>query len=106
MKRMSKTPRTEGIRITSEIEEALIQFIESHPPHVARRNLRKMFTDYLKNPSAVDEVYYREVVQQVDAMFDLLDVIDDSLNPKKEFLMPSSVSVTTLITFILSMRLS
>ncbi|MDQ2655882.1 MAG: hypothetical protein M3Y60_00565 [Bacteroidota bacterium] len=55
------------------------RFIEYHPAKDFRRNLRKMLMEFLMRDRAMESVYLKDLLYDIDGLFDLLDVIEANI---------------------------
>lgn len=77
-----KTPAGGGAqdvpRLSVAVEDEVLRFMEFHPADRFQKNLRKMFLDYLMYQGSLEAVYLRELIQDLDGLFDLLDVMESA----------------------------
>lgn len=69
--RKSEEPMLSG-RLATEF----IQFMEYHPAKDLRRNLRKMLLEFLMHESSLESVYLKDLLYDLDGLFDLIDAIE------------------------------
>ena len=62
--------------LSGRLATEFIQFIEYHPAKEFRRNLRKMLMEFLIRDRAMESVYLKDLLFDIDGFFDLLDVIE------------------------------
>ncbi|HLT82275.1 MAG TPA: hypothetical protein VKZ86_14705 [Cyclobacteriaceae bacterium] len=63
------------------VEQEVLRFMEFHPAARFRKNLRSLFLDFLMYRGSVEAVYLRDLVEDLDGLFDLLDVMDSAEQP-------------------------
>jgi hypothetical protein len=61
----------------ARLKEAFISFMEIHPAATLSKNLRNMLVEYIMQPSATESVYLYETLAGFEALFTLLDAIED-----------------------------
>lgn len=65
------------MQLTKPMEEALLTFIEYHPPARVSRVLRRMLVQWLMPDSAVEERDFRDIMYDVEGVFELLDGVGE-----------------------------
>lgn len=66
------------------ITTELMRFIEYHPPERFRKNLRKMLFEFLMSDGAVESSYLKDLLYDLDGLFELLDAIEAADRDKVE----------------------
>jgi hypothetical protein len=61
--------------ISKNLNEALLQFIESHPASRFSRNLRTLLIEFLMFEGATEVSYLPDLLYDLQGLFSLLDVI-------------------------------
>lgn len=64
--------------ITDDLQQEFIRFVDFHPARRFSRNLRKMLLDFMMYDGALEEIYIKDLLYDLDGLFDLLDVIGES----------------------------
>lgn len=96
MKKQSRTPiRNKGIRIIKEkrslqkkedpalsdpLKEELLRFIEYHSAKRFSKNLRSMLLEFLMDDSAIESNYLKDLLYDLEGLFDLLEVIQSEFS--------------------------
>ncbi len=62
--------------LSDKLATEFIQFIEYHPAKDFRRNLRKMLLEFLMHEGAVESIYLKDLLYDIDGLFDLFDAIE------------------------------
>jgi len=62
--------------LSSLLQEELLRFMEYHPANRFNRNLRKMLLEFLMQDSAVEALYLRDLLYDLEGLFELLDAIE------------------------------
>ena len=62
--------------INDSLREALLRFMEYHPANRFSRNLRKMLLDFLMQDGAVEALYFKDLIYDIEGLFELLDEIE------------------------------
>ncbi len=65
-----------GPALNGALADALIRFSEYHPAARVSRNLRKMTFEFLISDGAVENLYLKDLLYDLDGIFDLLDEIE------------------------------
>ena len=91
MKAKRKTPKkskaspkswvTEPI-LTNILKEEFTRFIEYHPAARVSLNLRKMLLEFMMYDGAVEALYLQDLIYDLDAIFNLLDVVQSESRDK------------------------
>lgn len=68
--------RNDNPVLSDSIATEFARFIEYHPAKDFRRNLRKMLLEFLMRDRAMESVYLKDLLYDIDGLFDLLDVIE------------------------------
>ena len=63
--------------VSARLMAEFMQFIEYHPAKCLRRNFRKMLLEFLMHERAVESVYMKDLLFDIDGLFDLIDAIED-----------------------------
>lgn len=63
--------------ITEELMEYFNLFLQDHSPERISRSLRKVFLDYMRQQTAGLDVKFDAILDDMEALFDLLDVCLD-----------------------------
>jgi len=72
-----------GPILTKSLKEEFIRFIEYHPAKRFTKNLRTMLLEFLMYDGAIEATYLDDLLYDLEALFELLDVIQNELEPKK-----------------------
>jgi hypothetical protein len=70
------TVSQETPRLPVAVEEEILRFMDFHRADRFQKNLRRMFLDFLMYQGSFEAVYLRDLVEDLDGLFDLLDVIE------------------------------
>jgi hypothetical protein len=70
VKHASLLPAVDGV-----LAEALLRFMEYHPAARVTCNLRKMTFEFLMSEAAIENIYLKDLLYDLDGLFDLLDEI-------------------------------
>lgn len=62
--------------IPKAVAEELLRFMEYHPAARLSHNLRKMLMEFLMSDGAVESIYLKDLLYDLDALFDFLEIID------------------------------
>ena len=62
--------------VSFALQEELRRFMEYHPPHRLNRNLRKMMIEYLMQESALEELYLKDLLYDLQGLFELCDAME------------------------------
>lgn len=65
------------MKLNENVEQAVQSFLEYHDVGEAKRRLRKMLLQYLRTESAVVDREFKDLLYDLDGIFDLLDVMED-----------------------------
>ncbi|HEX8038926.1 MAG TPA: hypothetical protein VF490_07230 [Chryseosolibacter sp.] len=80
-RRSRPTGRTAGAGndrfMSPQLREELVRFIEYHPARRFNRNLRRMLFEFLMTENAVESLYLKDLLYDLDGLFELLDTIED-----------------------------
>lgn len=68
--------RTES-PLPEEVREQFVRFVEYHSAKQFGKNLRKMLLEFLMHDSSVESIYLKELLYDLDGLFDLLDAIEE-----------------------------
>lgn len=63
-------------RLPAAVEQEVVRFMEFHPVDRLQKNLRRMLFDFLMYQGSLEAVYLRDLVEDLDGLFDLLDVME------------------------------
>src|SRR5882672_6934084 len=69
-------------KITKAIKEELIRFMDYHPAARISRNLRSMLLEFMTDEGATEVMYLPDLLYDLAAFFDLLDVIKEEYEDK------------------------
>lgn len=58
------------------LQEEFLRFIEYHPSRRFNRNLRKMLLEFMMSDVAVEAFYIKDLLYDLEGLFDLLDAIE------------------------------
>lgn len=75
--------------ISDTLQNELLRFIEYHPAYRFNRNLRKMLLDYLMHESSLEDLYIKDLLYDLQGLFELLDAIEMEGRFENEFGRPS-----------------
>lgn len=67
----------EPFSITEDLQEEFLRFMEFHPARRFSRNLRKMLLEFMTSEGALEAVYMKDLLYDMDGLFDLLDAIHE-----------------------------
>lgn len=70
--------------LSPELQQAVEQFIEYHDPSRASIHLRCMLMEALKHDLLVDELYFKDLMYDLDAIFELLGTMSGKSPETKE----------------------
>lgn len=70
--------------LTDDLREEFLQFLDFHSAQRLSKNLRKMLLEFLSNDGALETVYLKDLLYDLDGLFDLLDVIEKTQAPFEE----------------------
>ncbi|HLT71443.1 MAG TPA: hypothetical protein VKZ75_02270 [Cyclobacteriaceae bacterium] len=70
--------------LTDDLREEFRQFLDFHSAQRLSKNLRKMLLEFLSNDGALETVYLKDLLYDLDGLFDLLDVIEKTQAPFEE----------------------
>lgn len=62
--------------LTEVLENEFASFIDYHSARQFSKNLRKMLIQFLMHERALDAIYLKELLYDLDGLFELLDIID------------------------------
>ena len=62
----------------SAVQEAFLRFMEYHPASRFSRNLRKMLLEFMMHDGAVEALYFKDLIYDLEGLFDLLDEIEEN----------------------------
>lgn len=62
--------------MSTHLREEVIRFIECHPARRFSRNLRRMLFEFLMTEGAVESLYLKDLLYDLDGLFELLEVIE------------------------------
>lgn len=62
--------------ISATLQDEVLRFIEYHPAYRFNRNLRKMLLDYLMHEGSLEDLYIKDLLYDLQGLFELLDVIE------------------------------
>ena len=65
-------------RLSLAVEQEVLRFMEFHPAGRFQKNLRRMFLDFLMYQGSFEAVYLRDLVEDLDGLFDLLDTMESA----------------------------
>jgi hypothetical protein len=77
MAKAVKTPT--GLK--QEVIQAFATFTQIVDPKLCARNLRQLFFEFLKTEDCAGQEYFADLIFEMDAIFDLLQVIEDEGEP-------------------------
>lgn len=81
----SLVPKTDvPTPLTDDLREEFLQFLDFHSAQRLSKNLRKMLLEFLSNDGALETVYLKDLLYDLDGLFDLLDAIEKTQAPFKE----------------------
>jgi hypothetical protein len=69
-----------GIPSGTSLQEEVVRFMEYHPVGRLNRNLRKMLLEYLMHESALENFYLRDLLYDLEGLFELLDSMEVEIN--------------------------
>lgn len=75
---------TTHARVTTDIAAELMRFIEYHPATRFKKNIRKMLLEFLMSEGAVENLYLKDLLYDLEGLFELLDVIELDDGKKNE----------------------
>jgi hypothetical protein len=73
---------THGIASGTSLQEEVVRFMEYHPVNRLNRNLRKMLLEYLMQESALENFYLRDLLYDLEGLFELLDSMEVEINTR------------------------
>lgn len=62
--------------LSRSLQDELLRFMEYHPVSRFNRNLRKMLLEFLMQNGSVENLYFKDLVYDLDGLFELLDAIE------------------------------
>ncbi|MDV3307550.1 MAG: hypothetical protein LOY03_01875 [Cyclobacteriaceae bacterium] len=65
-------------RLPVAVEQEVLRFMDFHSPDRFQKNLRRMLLDFLMYQGSLEAVYLRELVEDLDGLFELLDVMESA----------------------------
>jgi hypothetical protein len=68
----------------SDLQEQFLRFIEYHPAARFNRNLRKMLLEFMMSDLAVEAFYLKDLLYDLEGLFELLDAIQSDNEMKVE----------------------
>jgi hypothetical protein len=71
-----------GIPSGTSLQEEVVRFMEYHPVGRLNRNLRKMLLEYLMHESALENFYLRDLLYDLEGLFELLDSMEAEVNTR------------------------
>jgi hypothetical protein len=80
-KRKNKFTPTRKLVLNKKLSEAFIHFLEYHPAKRLSKNLRRFFLEYLRHQDVGVSIYFEETVQDLEGLFDLLDIAEEEWTP-------------------------
>lgn len=63
-------------RLPVAVEQEVLRFMDFHPADRFQKNLRRMLLDFLMYQGSLEAVYLRDLVEDLDGLFELLDVLE------------------------------
>lgn len=76
-KRAKKAVKEKQPVLSKPMQEAMIRFLEYHPAKRFSKNVRKMLLEYLMSDGAVENLYFNDLLYDLEGLFDLLDVAEE-----------------------------
>lgn len=83
-KRKARTGSGE-LLVSIALQDEVLRFVEYHPAYRFNRNLRKMLLDYLMHESSLEDLYIKDLLYDLQGLFELLDVIEMEGRMEEEF---------------------
>ena len=74
--RRKRKPVTHQSIVRADIAEELMRFVEYHPAARLKKNIRKMLLEFLMSDGAVENLYLKDLLYDMEGLFELLDVIE------------------------------
>ena len=75
-KSKARIEESDELLLSTTLQEEFLRFIEYHPPYRFNRNLRKMLLEYLMHEGSLEEFYIKDLLYDLQGLFDLLDMIE------------------------------
>ena len=69
--------REGSLPVTSELRDEFLRFMDFHSARRFRRNLRKMLLEFMMYEGALEAIYLKDLIYDLDGLFDLLDAIHE-----------------------------
>lgn len=61
---------------SADLEMGIQHFMEYHSAKQLSRNLRKMLLEYLMHGNSIETLYLKELLYDIDGLFELLDIME------------------------------
>ena len=62
--------------VSKVVQAEFLRFIEYHPAGRVNRNLRRMLLEFMMTDAACESFYLKDLLYDLDGLFDLLDVLE------------------------------
>jgi hypothetical protein len=62
--------------VSVSLQEEFARFMELHPANRFNRNLRRMLFDYLMHESSLEDFYLKDLLYDLQGLFELFDAIE------------------------------
>jgi len=79
-----KKSRAASLPVSDNLREEFLQFIDFHSAKRFSKNLRKMLLEFLSNDGALEAVYLKDLLYDLEGLFDLLDAIEETQGEMEE----------------------
>jgi hypothetical protein len=89
---MHRSKKTKKVRfdqqtLSPELQEAFINFLSHHSAKRLSRNLRRMMMEHMMYERAGQSLHHYETLEDLHALFELLDVAEDEFEKDSELLL-------------------
>jgi hypothetical protein len=75
---------TNHAMVSPDIAAEFLRFMEYHPAERVKKNIRKMLFEFLMSEGGVENLYLKDLLYDLEGLFELLDVIEVADRQKKE----------------------
>lgn len=75
---------SQTLSLSPEIQEAVESFIEYHDPARTSIHLRCMLMEAMKHELLIDELYFKDLMYDLDGIFELLSAMSETSNARKD----------------------
>lgn len=73
-----KKSRSASLPVADDLREEFLRFVDFHSAKRFSKNLRKMLLEFLTNDAALETIYLKDLLYDLDGLFDLLDAIQET----------------------------